>query len=304
VLALISGGASALCVAPLDGITIAEYGDVVGQLMRAGADIHELNCVRAHIDALKGGGMAALAAPAESNVLVVSDVVGNELHTIASGPFSAHPSTPADALQVLDHYTIEAPESIRAALNTYRHTPEAHADVRIILDNADAVAGAARAAAALGYDVLIDDEPVTGHARDAGVRLSLRALDVAREMTTNDTAICLLYGGETTVRVTGSGKGGRNQELALSAAMALDGVPRITLGSIGTDGIDGPTDAAGAVVDGTTAKAASAAGLDVPVALWNNDSHRLLDRVGSLIRLEPTGTNVMDVQAVVIDPPW
>lgn len=308
VIVLLSGGASSLCVAPAAGVTIEEYAEVVRSLMLAGADIRELNTVRAHIDILKGGGMARISAPARVIGLIVSDVAGNSLDVIASGPLTPCSTTPRDALRVLEKYELTAtvPRSVRSALHAARDdTPASfsHVSTQIVLDNRAALDGAARAAARLAYDVRITDEPVTGIAREAGRRMAHDALATARALRASDRPVCVLAGGETTVVVSGTGKGGRNQELILAAAIELAGGARVTVGSIGTDGVDGPTDAAGAVADASTIGTAKAAGFDAVEALRDNDSYSLLGAAGSLIRTGATGTNVMDVQVVLIDPP-
>ncbi|HSK17722.1 MAG TPA: DUF4147 domain-containing protein [Longimicrobiales bacterium] len=308
VIVLLSGGASSLCVAPAAGVTIDEYAAVVRSLMLAGADIRELNTVRAHIDRLKGGGMARMIAPARAIGLIVSDVVGNPLEVIASGPLTPCSTTPHDALRILEKYGVPdaVAQSVRSALHTAREdtgSSFAHVRTEIVLDNSAAREGAAHAAAQLGYDVRVKDEPVTGIARDAGRRIARDALATARTMSVSDPPVCIVSGGETTVVVSGTGSGGRNQELVLAAAIELMRETRVTVGSIGTDGVDGPTDAAGAVADASTSAAAESAGFIAGDALRNNDSYTLLDSAHALIRTGATGTNVMDVQVVLIDPP-
>lgn len=308
VLVLISGGASSLCAAPVAGVSIEDYAATANVLMRAGADIHELNTVRTQIDRLKGGGMARLVSPARAVGLIVSDVPGNPLHIIGSGPLTPPAATPADALGILDRYELlpAVPDGVRHALSSARSVAHdfSHVMTRIVLDNRVAVEGAAQEARRLGYEPRIDPAPVTGSAREAGNRLARDAIAHAGRMHHADPPACMLYGGETTVVVTGAGTGGRNQELALSAAVALDGHTRITIGSVGTDGIDGPTDAAGAIADGATVQRGTAAGVNARDALDANDSHTFLDAAEALIRTGATGTNVMDVQVVLVDPPW
>lgn len=310
VLVLISGGASSLCAAPAAGITIEEYAALVRALQHAGADIVELNTVRRHIDLLKGGGMARLAAPARTIGLIVSDVTGSPLHIIASGPLSPGITTPRDARSVLERFGLwhAAPPSIRNALSASDTAADltdaaAHALLRVVADNGIAVAGAARMAVQLGYDVRTTELPVTGAAREAGASAARAAMRIARVLRPADRPVCLLSGGETTVVVTGAGTGGRNQEVVLAAALELAGHPGITIGSIGTDGVDGPTDAAGAVADSATIVAGAHAGVDAAIALEHNDSHSFFTAAGGLIRTGPTGTNVMDVQVALVDPP-
>jgi glycerate-2-kinase len=312
VVVLISGGASALCTAPAGTITIREYAAIVHALLIAGADIRELNTVRAHIDRLKGGGMARLADPARVLGLIVSDVVGSPLHVIASGPLSPVRTSTGDAVRVLERYGLwaDAPDTVRRVLTRTGEAaapdvePDfAHVTLRVIADNHTAVAGAADAARSLGYDVRVATEPVTGPAREAGLRIAHAAIDVAGSLRPGDRPVCLLTGGETTVVVTGSGLGGRNQELVLAGAIALRGIPGITVASVGTDGVDGPTDAAGAIADGDSVERAERAGLDAALALDNNDSYAFFTRAGGHIVTGPTGTNVIDVQVALVDAP-
>ncbi|MGH7448071.1 MAG: glycerate kinase type-2 family protein [Longimicrobiales bacterium] len=303
VLVLLSGGTSSLCAAPIAGLTIGQYADVVSALLRAGADIRELNTVRSHIDRLKGGAMARLIAPARALGLVVSDVVGNPLDIIASGPLVSPSTTPGDAIRVLESYGLSAADVVRRALTRTADAgaaPMSHVDLRVIVDNTSAVSGAAAAALDLGYEVNVGDMPVTGPARDAGSRIARQAIAVAQRLVSGAMPVCMLSGGETTVTVSGAGIGGRNQELVLAAAIELAGVQRITVASLGTDGVDGPTDAAGAIADGATVARAAAAGSDAALALHNNDSYSFFAAAGGLIRTGPTGTNVMDVQVALV----
>jgi glycerate 2-kinase len=307
-LVLLSGGGSAVVALPLDGIIIDDYAACVHQLMRSGADISELNTVRKHIDALKGGRMAVHADGATVLCLTLSDVIGDAPETIASGPFSPDPTTFADALDVLRRYELldSCPATIRQALE--RGSPETPAAgdvafrsvrVRIIGGNDIALAGAASHAAELGYAVHRAPLAVTGFAREAGVTLAQQAGLLQRA---EPAPLCVVAGGETTVSVTGAGRGGRNQEIVLAACLELDGTPGITVGSIGTDGIDGCTDAAGAIADEHTLRAATVAGVDPATTLRNNDSYTFFQRAGGLIITGPTGTNVNDVQVALVTP--
>lgn len=325
VVVLISGGASSLCAAPVVGISIDEYSSVVRMLMRAGADIHELNTVRTHIDRLKGGGMARLIAPAHALGLVMSDVVGNHLDIIGSGPLTPSTTRSDDALRILRDFGLldRIPTGVRRVLEharpavshdtTARHStmqpfdPEetgaARVRTQIILDNHTAMDGAADEARRMDYAVQVRNEPVTGIAHEAGTAIARNALTVAGAMQPGDRPQCIISGGETTVEVRGTGTGGRNLELTLGAAMALEGDSRVTVASIGTDGVDGSSDAAGAVADGATVANGKRAAINAGDALENNDSHTFFATAGGLIRTGPTGTNVMDVQIALIDPP-
>jgi hydroxypyruvate reductase len=308
VVALISGGASSLMVAPAESISIEDYAETTRQLQYAGASIHELNCVRKHIDSLKGGGLARASHGAPIVCLVISDVIGNDASVIASGPFAADPSTFADAIAVLDRYglTDSAPKAITSHLlagrrgemgETLKPEDGALANVRlqILSDNTHAVDAAASYARRLGYNTVRLNEPVTGPAAEAGARLAA-TLGRVTEPT------CLIAGGETTVVVRGNGKGGRNQELCLAAAVAIDMMTDVVLLSGGTDGIDGATDVAGGIVDGGSCARMQQNGVDATTALDRNDSWTALSASDDLLVTGPTGTNVMDVQIVLRTP--
>jgi glycerate 2-kinase len=281
----------------------------VNTLSRAGADIGETNLVRRHLDVLKGGGMAQLAAPARVLGLVLSDVVGDRLDVIASGPLTPDDSAGEDALIVLRrHDALDCcADSIRLALEAVpRPDRSEHEDlservrVRIIGGNDVAMNGAADRAAELGYTVRRAPAPVTGSAREAGFTLAREAVYLQR---TDTPPICIVAGGETTVAVQGQGKGGRNQELVLAACIALNGAAGITVASIGTDGVDGATDAAGAIADETSLQDAAAAGVDARPVLADNDSFHFFQASNGLIMTGPTGTNVNDVQIALIGVP-
>jgi glycerate 2-kinase len=312
ILLLVSGGGSALFTAPAEGITLEEKQLTCRLLMEAGADILQLNTVRKHLSEVKGGKFAALAHPARLITLAISDVPGDRPDVIASGPAYPDPTTFADALEVLARFELgdKAPASVRdrlerGAAGGVKETPKANdpifSSVTTVLAarNHDAIEAAAKAARHKGLKVQVLDYPVRGEARDAGRKLAELAL-AERKKLAHGERLCMVSGGETTVRVLGKGKGGRNQELALAFAMAIEGEEGITLLSGGTDGIDGPTDAAGGVVDGSTAARAKAAGLDPARFLDDNDAYSLLERCGGLLKTGPTGTNVMDLQIIVL----
>jgi hydroxypyruvate reductase len=314
---LLSGGASALMAAPAAGLSIEDKAAATQALLRAGIDIHALNAVRKHLSSIKGGRLA-LAARA-SVTLAVSDVAGeheDDSSVIGSGPTSADPTTFADALGIVDRVGRLAgcgvPRAardwlVRGAAGEVEESPKPgdprlrHARVHVIGGRRDALLGAAGAAEAFGYDVHLVHEAVTGEAREAG-RGFVRA--VASRIGRGAGAICVIAAGETTVRVTGRGRGGRNQEFVLGAAealAALDPPVDLTVGSIATDGVDGPTDAAGAIVDPTTLRRARAAGLRSPSEVFAaNDTYGFFEELGDLIRLGPTETNVGDLQVAII----
>jgi len=312
-LLLVSGGGSSLFVAPAEGITLEEKLRTARLLMEAGADIQELNTVRKHLSCVKGGQLARIAQPARIASLLISDVPGDRFDVIASGPAVPDPTTFGAALAVLERYGLleQAPCAVRDRLEQGRagllpDTPKPgdplfeRVSTIITAKNRDALEAAAAAAAELGLEARIICDSVVGEAGEAGRMLAARALRIRRALPAGKR-ICLLSGGETTVTVRGGGTGGRSQELALAFAGEIAGEPGITLLAAGTDGIDGPTDAAGAIVDGGTIALARREGLDPAACLADNDSHPLLERCGALLRTGPTGTNVMDLQIVVVN---
>ena len=312
VLCLVSGGGSALLVAPYDGVTLAEKQSITSLLLRSGADITELNTVRKHLSGVKGGRLAEIAWPSEIISLMISDVIGDKLDVIASGPTAPDPSTFQDALDVLGKYKLmeKAPASVIDVLQRGRDglIPEspkqgdpvfAKVNNIIIGSNQKALEAALNEASSLGFEAEILSSELVGEARAAGKWLADKAKG-AKAQSRKGTK-CFISGGETTVTVTGKGKGGRNTELALSFAMEIEGIDGITFLSAGTDGNDGPTDAAGAIVDGGTIKKARALGLDPQEYLDDNDSYNFFKKTGSLLITGPTGTNVMDVQIVVVE---
>jgi glycerate 2-kinase len=309
-LVLVSGGASALLAVPADGVTLDDKRLTTNQLLRAGADIYALNTVRKHLSAIKGGWLAA-RTKGLCRTLVISDVVGDDLSVIASGPTVADSSTFDDALDVLNRFGGPAAflaavvERLRrGATGAIDDTPSpgdprlARTTTTVIGSRRDAMAGAAEEAARCGYRVVRIDDAVTGEARSVAVPHLQRALALA---DSGPRPVCILSSGETTVHVTGSGKGGRNQELALAATPLLATVDApVALASVGTDGVDGPTDAAGAIVDRTTLSRASAAGLPPDRFLSDNNAYAFFHALGDLIHTGPTGTNVGDLQVILL----
>lgn len=300
-LVAISGGASALLPAPASPITLADKQETTALLLRAGANIQQLNAVRKHISFLKGGRLAALAHPAATVALLLSDVIGDPLDVIGSGPTTPDDSTFADALRALDEFGLRerVPQSVRKYIESgvaglIAETPKAGDPIFsrvhnvVIGSNRLALEAGAEEARRLGYRVEILSAPIEGEARNAAVQCVDRLRAMARPA-------CLLAGGETTVTVRGPGKGGRNQEFALAAAIAMDGLKDVALLSAGTDGTDGPTDAAGAIATGGTVLRARLAGMLAQQYLDANDSYTFFDKLGDLVRTGPTGTNVMDV---------
>jgi len=314
VLVLISGGGSALLPLPVVGITLDEKIAATDLLLRSGAAIGEVNAVRKHLSRIKGGQLARLAAPATLVTLILSDVLGNPLDAIASGPTVPDPTTFADALAIADHYGLreELPPAVRAHLEAGAagRLPDTPKPGDPVFDRARAVvvgditlaAGAAvERAEALGYRTRLCGTDVQGQARDVGARLG-NMIHEAHVSRSQPHPICLVMGGETTVKVRGHGRGGRNQEVALGAAAALAGVSQVVIAAFGTDGIDGPTDAAGAVVDGTTLARARERGLDLEAALDANDAYPFFETLEDLIVTGPTHTNVNDLWLGLIGP--
>jgi hydroxypyruvate reductase len=308
VVCLISGGASALLPLPAPGISLEEKQAVTGLLLACGADIHEINTVRKHISAIKGGRLAALAFPATVLSLILSDVVGDDLDVIGSGLTAPDRTTSADAIAVIAKYNLldRIPPAIRGhLLSPASETPKPSDPAferthnLIIGSNGIALDAAAREAKALGYRTMILSSSIAGETRDvAGVHAAI-AREIAARGRPVQTPACILSGGETTVTIRGNGKGGRNQEFALAAAPGIAGLPRTLIFSAGTDGTDGPTDAAGAVCDGDTIHRASKHHLDDRAHLADNDSYTFFDSLGDLIRTGPTGTNVMDIRIIL-----
>lgn len=300
-LCLISGGASALMTLPPEDVSLADVGELTRLLLRSGANIDELNCVRKHLDRLKGGRLSALAFPSRVVALILSDVVGDSLATVASGPTVPDPTTIDDAIAILHGRGVwgSAPETVRAHLVRGNDESPKPADLRfthstsLIVGNNSTAADAARACAeSLGYNARVVTTAMTGEACEVGARIATLARDERDRLR---VPVALIFAGETTVTVRGNGIGGRNQELALGAAIELDGTSGITVAAVGTDGIDGPTDAAGAIANGSTIARAKTLGLDPNAALAANDSHAFWTTLGDLVITGPTGTNVMDL---------
>lgn len=333
---LLSGGASALLTLPAPGVTLDDLTTTTRLLMEAGADIVELNTVRKHLDRLKGGGLAREAAPTPVWAGILSDVVGDRLDVIGSGPVSPDPTSFSDALDVV---TAMIPEGVpprvlrhlrRGSQGELVETPGEDAPCfdgveTVIVGNAEtAVGGAAETARQRGYVVRRGSCSVTGEARSVGRDLGIRARSLSDEVARTGRPTCFISAGETTVTVTGSGRGGPNQEVALAAALELArGGPgrsrrgpmtregagsaesagvEVIVASVGTDGIDGPTDAAGAVADPDTIARAREAGLSPEGALLENDSHEFFRSLDDLVVPGPTGTNVMDLHLVLARP--
>jgi glycerate 2-kinase len=307
---VLSGGASALWPAPPPGISLTDVQWVTDALLRAGAPIGELNTVRKHLSRIGGGQLARAAHPARVLALVVSDVVGSPLEVIASGPTVPDPATFADALGVLTRRGLTAPPAVLAYLQAGAagdapETPKPgdplfeRVSTHVIARNRDALEGAAREAERLGCEARIVTDSLEGEARVVAGEIVAEALRAQAELEVGARPLALLWGGETTVTVTGDGRGGRNQELALAAAIELAGHREILLAALGTDGTDGPTDAAGGRADGGTVARGESAGFSARKCLDHNDAYHFLRASGDLLITGPTGTNVNDLILVL-----
>lgn len=308
VVVLISGGGSALLTLPAEGLSLQDLMHTNKLLLESGAKIQEMNAVRKHLSCLKGGGLLRLAHPAQVVSLILSDVPGDPLDSIASGPTVPDPTTFRDAARVLRRYGIweEVPEGVRARIEaglrgevpeTLKPHDPVFARVRNVIVGSGRVAteAALEAGTRLGFRGLILTTTLEGEAREVGKFFSALARELVRFGRPVAPPALLVAAGETTVTVRGKGKGGRNQELVLSAALGIEGLPGVALLSLGTDGRDGPTDAAGGLVDGGTAARMRAAGVDPETALAENDSYHALRAAGDLLLTGPTGTNVADL---------
>jgi glycerate 2-kinase len=314
VISLISGGGSALLPLPPEGITLQEKREVTTLLLKSGATIHEVNMVRKHLSLVKGGTLARAAGRSAVLNLMISDVVGDDMDVIASGPFVPDRTTFSDALGVLGRYgladRVPAPvaKRIRAgARGEIEENPGEGSPVfagvtnLIIASNIMALEAARAEASRRGYGSLILSSMIEGDAREAAHWHSRIAREIRASSNPVRPPACVVSGGETTVKVTGDGLGGRNMEFAMHAALLLEGTDGITMASIGTDGTDGPTDAAGALADGATAARARGIGIDIGEFIRNNDSYHFHERMGTLIKTGPTNTNVMDVRIMIVE---
>lgn len=309
VICLVSGGGSSLLALPARGIELGEKRRVVELLLKAGADIDELNCVRKHISCIKGGRLAEIFYPTPIVTLIISDVIDDSLDVIASGPTAPDSSTYQEAYDVLRKYGLvdRVPTSVVGLLRegidgTLPETPKRRDPIfeavenRIIANNATALAAAAEQALRLGFEAHILAANIQGEAGETGRKL---ARDMLRQKSARSA--CCLSGGETTVTVRGNGTGGRNMELALGFALEIENARDIYLLSAATDGDDNSTGAAGAFVDGSTLSRARAIGLNPLGYLRNNDSYTFFRELGDLFVAGPTGTNVMDVQIILFE---
>ena len=314
VLCLISGGGSALWPAPADGITLEQKQEVTSLLLKAGATILELNAVRKHLSALKGGQLAAWAAPAHVISLIMSDVIGDPLDFIASGPTSPDTTSFQEAVSIVQKYGVQVPAAVNERLQAgargqIPETPKGgdpvflNAQNLIIANNRLLVVAASRQAMDLGFKTLILGTELEGEAREIAGFFAAIAREIANAGNPSPAPVCVLAAGETTVTVRGEGLGGRNQEMALAWAISMASRPLTAaccFASVATDGTDGPTDAAGGLVDPGTCQRAVDLGLAPQQFLRSNDSSNFLKATGDLIVTGPTQTNLMDLQILLV----
>lgn len=315
VVCLISGGGSALMMLPEDPITLGDHQALTNALLRSGATINQVNTIRKHIERVKGGRLAQVAAPATVITLILSDVVGNPLDFIASGPTVPDTTTFEDALDVVRSFELTGaiPKPVqtwleRGARGEVPETPKPGDAVfekvaTLVIGSTDIAADAAIAAARrLGFESTLITTYLEGEAREIGKLAAAVAKEMVHRGNPAPPPACVVFGGETTVTVRGTGKGGRNQEIALAAALALGDLDRALVVALATDGTDGPTDAAGGFADGQSLARIRARGLDARAALTNNDSYALLEATGDLLVTGPTNTNVNDLLFVFSYP--
>jgi hydroxypyruvate reductase len=308
VLCLISGGGSALLAVPAEGLSLADKQVVGRALLASGATIAEINCVRKHLSAIKGGRLALACQPARVLTLLISDVPGDDPAIIASGPTVGDPGSCADALAVLAKYAIAVPDAVRAHLESGRgetpkpdHPAFAHCETRLIATPQMALEAAARCAAELGLTAHILSDALEGESRDVALVHAALARQVAGRGQPFSSPCVILSGGETTVTVRGTGSGGRNVEFLVALAKALNGHPAIHALAADTDGIDGAAEIAGALIDPSTPTRAAALGRRLADVLADNDGHGLFQALGDSVITGPTLTNVNDFRAILID---
>jgi hydroxypyruvate reductase len=306
-LCLISGGGSALLSLPGVGLSLEDKQGLNGQLLKSGANISEMNCVRKHLSAIKGGRLAAAAYPARVLTLAISDVPGDDLTVIGSGPTVADPTTLADARAIIQNYAIDAgPAIIKALENPLSETPKLDderlqgIETLLIATPQMAMEAAAEVARGAGIAPVILGDSIEGEARDVAQVMAAIALQVVRHGQPTGRPCVLLSGGETTVTVRGKGRGGRNAEFLLALAIALDGAPGVSAIACDTDGIDGSEDNAGCIIGPDTLARAKAQGLDAKVYLADNDAYTFFAALDDLVMSGPTLTNVNDFRAILV----
>ena len=313
IICLFSGGGSALMPLPAPPLTLSEKQETIRILLSCGTTINEINALRKHMSLIKGGRLAEAAWPATLINLIISDVVGNPLDVIASGPTVGDPSTFQDCMDIIHKYNIcdRIPKPVTQFIQNgikqnVPETPKPDTDIfnqtlnMIVASNMEALSAAKKSAESLGYNTLILSSMIEGDTRQAAHMHTAIAKEIRKTGNPVPSPACILSGGETTVTLTGTGKGGRNQEFALTTAFDIATEDKMVILSGGTDGTDGPTDAAGAIVDTSTIEKARASGLNPCGFLKNNDSYHFFQTTGDLIKTGPTGTNVMDLRIVLV----
>ncbi len=295
VLFLLSGGGSALFEKPL--IPLEEMQDVTGQLLACGADIVEINTIRKRLSGVKGGKFAAHCAPAKVEAVILSDILGDPLDMIASGPVSPDSATCEDALRIAEKYALRLSEDAKRCLGVETPKSLPNVSARIVGSVRELCRAAGDACSSMGYEPVFLTDLLDCEARDAGRFLA----SILRSHAADGKKLAFLAGGETVVHLTGKGKGGRNQELALAACEGIRGMKNAAVISVGSDGTDGPTDAAGGYVDGDSFDELKAAGMDLSEVLKDNDAYHALKAIDGLIITGPTGTNVNDVCIALLD---
>jgi hydroxypyruvate reductase len=312
VFSLISGGGSALLPVPVEGVSLAEKQETTRLLLESGASIHEINAIRKHLSRIKGGWLAKTVAPATMITLILSDVIGDDLDVIASGPTVGDRSTFSDCLKVVEQYNLndQIPSAVMAHLRkgvagTVQETPKPDDPIfrtglnLIVGSNMQCLKAAERKAQELGYQTLILSSLVEGETREVATVHGAILKEIIRTGTPLSSPACIISGGETTVTIRGKGKGGRNQEFVLACGLEIAGWEGAAVFSAGTDGTDGPTDAAGAFADWRMVRRAQAIGLDPNVSLQENNAYPFFERLGDLIITGPTNTNVMDIRILI-----
>jgi glycerate 2-kinase len=311
VLCLISGGGSALVTKPADGILLEDIQKLTTQLLKCGANISEINTIRKHLDELKGGGLARMLSPAHIITLILSDVVGDNLSMIASGPTTVDETTFRDAYNILNKYELlnisnkRIIAHLQAGLEGKKEETLKKNDpiikkiqTEIIGNNHVAALAAKKKAEEEGFNCRILTDQMVGNTSEVGIELGQIIKDIRNRNAQSNQPICLIAGGESTVKIKGNGLGGRNQEVALFCAIEIDGLENVCVATLATDGEDGPTDAAGAIITGHTISSARLKGLDPNLYLDNNDSYHFFKKNGGMIRTGVTGTNVNDLNFI------
>lgn len=300
VLFLVSGGGSALFELPAEGVSLDDLKDITSQLLACGADIVEINTIRKHLSSVKGGRFANLCAPANVFMVVLSDVLGDRLDSIASGPAAPDLSTSEQALAIVKKYALTVKPELLNVLS--QETPkELHNVTAVITGSVTALCKAVcREASNKGYNPLLLTTTMSCEARDAGSFFAAIVREIKASGNPVHAPCAVIAGGETVVHLTGKGLGGRNQEFALSAADGIAGLDGVVIASFGSDGTDGPTDAAGGIVDGNTRDKLKALGFGIQNTLMNNDAYHALKAVNALLVTGPTGTNVNDAAIALI----